>query len=119
MNTYKIQGSSGVLTYELLIPLVDGEVSEGSGDSADHPVHLHPEQLDEDGQALLLPHRRPDVDARLPVARGQVLNRAGRRLQRLRVGAVGEQVEVRLHNLVDNLVTSWKVKVKSAKEQVC
>ena len=106
------------LTYELFIPLVNGEVPECSGDRTDDPVHLHPEQLDEDGQALLLPHRRPDVDARLPVARGQVLDRAGGRLQRLRVGAVGEQVEVRLHNL-GNLVTLWKVKVKSAKEQVC
>ena len=106
------------LTYELFIPLVNGEVPECSGDRTDDPVHLHPEQLDEDRQALLLPHRRPDVDARLPVARGQVLNRAGGRLQRLRVGTVGEQVEVRLHNL-DNLVTLCKVKVKSAKEQVC
>ena len=103
------------LTYELFIPLVNGEVPECSGNRTDDPVHLHPEQLDEDGQALLLPHRRPDVDARLPVARGQVLNRAGGRLQRLRVGAVGEQVEVRLHNL-DNLVTLWKVKVKNAKK---
>ena len=88
VNTYKIQGSSGVLTYELLIPLVDGEVSEGSGDSADHPVHLHPEQLDEDGQPLLLPHRGPDVDAGLPVARGEVLDRSGGGFQCLRIGTV-------------------------------
>ena len=87
MNTYKIQGSS-VLTYELLIPLVDGEVSEGSGDGTDDPVHLHPEQLDEDGQPLLLPHRGPDVDAGLPVARGEVLDRSGCCFQGLRVGTV-------------------------------
>ena len=87
------------LTYELFIPLVDCKVSESSGDGTDHPVHLHPQQLHQDGQPLLLPHRRPDVDAGLPVARRQVLDCPGRRFQRLRVGAVGQKVKIWLDHL--------------------
>ena len=82
------------LTDELLVSLVDGQVPECGGDSTHHPVHLHPEELHQDGQPLLFPDSGPDVYRRLPVTGRQVLDSAGRRLQRLRVGTVGEEVEV-------------------------
>ncbi len=46
-------------TYELLIPLVYGEVPEGGGHGADDSVHLHAKEFHQDGQTLLLPHSRP------------------------------------------------------------
>ncbi len=86
-------------TNELLVALIDGEVPEGGGDGAHDAVHLHPEQLDQDGQALLLSDGRAHVYARLPVARGEILNGPGGTLERLRVRAVGEEIQVGLNNL--------------------
>ena len=73
----------GVFTDQLLVPLVDGKISERRGDRAHHPVHLHPEQLHQDWKSFLLSDGRPNVDAGLPVTSRQVLYCPRRRLQRL------------------------------------
>ena len=77
------QIAHGVFPDQLLVPLVDGKISERRGDRANHPVHLHSEQLHEDWKSLLLSDGGPHVDAGLPVTRRQVLYRPRRRLQRL------------------------------------
>ena len=77
------------ITDEFLIALIQGEIAQGGGDGTDDAVDLHAQQLDQHGQTLLLAYSRPDVDGRLPVTGGQVLNGSGSRFQRLRIGAVG------------------------------
>lgn len=86
-------------TYQFFVTLIDGKIAQRRGNRTDHPIHLHPQQLDEYRQPLLLPHRSSDLDARLPVAGGQVLERPRRSLQRLWVGAALQQRQVRLDHL--------------------
>lgn len=50
-----------LITYELLVSLVNGKISEGSGHSTNHFVHFHPQQFDQDGKAFLLAHRGSNI----------------------------------------------------------
>ena len=52
-------------TDELLVADVQGHVAEGRGHGADHAVVVHPQELHQDGQTLLLTHRRADVRRKL------------------------------------------------------
>lgn len=54
-----------LLTYELLVPHIQRHVAQSRCDRAHHPVIIHPQQLHQDGQPLLLTHRRPDVRRKL------------------------------------------------------
>lgn len=123
-----------VCTYELLVAAIQCHVSECSGDGADHPVVVHPQQLHQDGQTFFFTHSCSDVGRKLqthkntlqrlykrfwvitrflkcgissswwtetsnlPVSGGEVLQGAGGALQCCRVGALSQQVEVRLHH---------------------
>lgn len=53
------------LTYELLVPDIQRHVPQSGGHRTHHPVIIHPQQLHQDGQPLLFPHRRPDVGGKL------------------------------------------------------
>lgn len=55
------------LTNELLVPDVQSHVPEGGGHCAHHLVIVNPQQLHQDGQALLFAHSSPDVHR--PLAR--------------------------------------------------
>lgn len=54
-----------LLTYELLVPDIQRHVSQSSGNRAHHPVVIHPQQLHQDGQSLLLTHCCTDVCCKL------------------------------------------------------
>lgn len=58
------------LTNELLVPDVQSHVPQSRGHSTNHPVIVYPQQLHQDREALLFPHRRPDVDRPLDRAEG-------------------------------------------------
>lgn len=58
------------LTNELLVPDVQSHVPQSRGHSANHPVIVYPQQLHQDRETLLFPHRRPDVDRPLDRAEG-------------------------------------------------
>lgn len=57
------------LTNELLVPDVQSHVPEGGGHGTHHLVIVNPQQLHQDGQALLFAHGSPDVHR--PLAGGE------------------------------------------------
>lgn len=57
------------LTNELLVPDVQSHVPEGGGHSAHHLVIVNPQQLHQNGQALLFAHGSTDVHR--PLAEGE------------------------------------------------
>lgn len=54
-----------VCTYQFLVAAVQCHVTQSGGDGADYPVVVHPQQLHQDGKALLLTHRCSDVGRKL------------------------------------------------------
>lgn len=48
-------------TYQLLVPLVHGQVAQGDGHGSHHLVHVGAQQLGQHRQALLLPDGGADV----------------------------------------------------------
>lgn len=53
------------LTYKLLVPDIQRHVSQSGGHGAHHSVVIHPQELHEDGESLLLTHRSADVRCKL------------------------------------------------------
>jgi len=50
-----------LLTNQLLVPDVQGHVSESGGHGTHHLVVVYPQQLHQDGEAFVLAHSSPDV----------------------------------------------------------
>lgn len=50
-----------LLTNQILVASVNGEVAESDGHSSDHLVRVGTQQLHQDGETFLLPHRGSDV----------------------------------------------------------
>ena len=70
------------LTYEFFVSLVNGKISEGSGDCTDNFVDFHAEKFDENWKSFFFPDCCSNVYTGLPVAGRQVLNGTGSRFER-------------------------------------
>lgn len=61
--------------------------------------YLHPQQLHQNGKSFLLSHSRTNFDTGLPIAGREVLKRARRRLEGLRIRARLQQLQIGLDHL--------------------
>lgn len=91
---------SNTLNTSCLNIVVEYRSEEKDGQARLHDTlrypYLHSQEFHQYGETLLFANCRADLDARLPVTGGEVLQGTGRGLERLRIRAGLQKTEVRL-----------------------